>query len=963
MALFTSNLTIKTTRDMSDSESFIKLLKPGSKYGLFPGELALYVDDIDGLKLYALNQNNEVVQIQSGVDEFADVVLDNLQQGDVLMYNGSNWRNTQPPVGTIAGNTLSDLGDVDFTALRTGDQLARVDGEWTNLPGFQTYTLDVLSDVSVSFPLDGQTLIWKASTEEWVNDFELYKLNDLVDVDIESTLPLDGDLLLYDGLRNKWVPGAVTTGNTNTLIIDESEPLPPAPITTLGVSEIDPDDVKNTGNFFWASGPDETSTSWGKAVKAGYAQLDDFIDIDLTGIELGDSLQWTFANGEYSFTPQKFVPRGRAITTDGTVSYPWFTLNGYGERGAQYYAVAGCSTGVNGLFPSGTAGVGRYQQAFYMGMYGMSDTEPGIHVSYDKADEGWPNGLLKFPNDLRPDDRNGLYGIQPLLPEKSHDFATQGPKDYFLDEGDEPGYINFGAVISFYTDFPGGTFDIWDIGHVALFVENGEICVRHNGTEYTPLRTGLFLPSNEQQIKQTLHQVYVNIYDGRVRVFYNGNKIDPIPYTYWQYVPLDKDTYVGPRFGGNGFKGYMGDFRWIFPLDTVGELDPVGDNPDAYVWEYGNLPHGLWQSNSMGQYISANDRGTFIVSKGYVEEDYYTTGEFNFLSRFGSGERMVDLADVDTDSFLNAGREGLAAWNPITQQIEFADKDFDVTVRSSLQFANDVSMYTPEGVYMKTGQTFAWDTRTRKFYPTSLVGSFTINEAEDVNITSGLYGGNILSWDSASNKWRPVNAPNQPAIPLDDLTDVNLAYNVPETGYTLIYSEALSEWVAGPAPWSGANEIGELTDVDLSEGVNDEDVLAYDTRTKLWKPSRGPDTKVLNDLGDVDTKSRPPKEGQGLQWQTTAWVPADYAKGGASYLGELFDVKSDHAQPGDGLVWDGTYFRSQPIASGRGDGGDFGSGHVLSGYVVGVYGGGDFDIEAADIPVEQQGLVDGGLFM
>ena len=50
------------------------------------------------------------------------------------------------------------------------------------------------------------------------------------------------------------------------------------------------------------------------------------------------------------------------------------------------------------------------------------------------------------------------------------------------------------------------------------------------------------------------------------------------------------------------------------------------------------------------------------------------------------------------------------------------------------------------------------------------------------------------------------------------------------------------------------------------------------------------------------------------------------------------------------------------VEVGRGDGGDFVAGTIDSAFIFGVYGGGDFTAGTADIPVEQSGAADGGLF-
>lgn len=121
--------------------------------------------------------------------------------------------------------------------------------------------------------------------------------------------------------------------------------------------------------------------------------------------------------------------------------------------------------------------------------------------------------------------------------------------------------------------------------------------------------------------------------------------------------------------------------------------------------------------------------------------------------------------------------------------------------------------------------------------------------------------------------------------------------------------------------------INDLNDVDTaSTPPTSGQVLTWDSGVSQWKPANGSSVSGINDLSDVDTVSNPPTEGQVLTWDDTGnqWKPADTA------------------------------------GAGRGDGGDLDSGTVGSGFVNGIYGGGDIDTGTPDLPAELSGIVDGG---
>lgn len=83
---------------------------------------------------------------------------------------------------------------------------------------------------------------------------------------------------------------------------------------------------------------------------------------------------------------------------------------------------------------------------------------------------------------------------------------------------------------------------------------------------------------------------------------------------------------------------------------------------------------------------------------------------------------------------------------------------------------------------------------------------------------------------------------------------------------------------------------------------------------------------TIDELGDVDTSTKPPIKNQSLTWDGSRWVPGVSA-----------------------------------TRIGRGDGGDFDTGQVEAAFVFAVWGGGDFDATTEDKPIEiaRKSVVDG----
>lgn len=227
--------------------------------------------------------------------------------------------------------------------------------------------------------------------------------------------------------------------------------------------------------------------------------------------------------------------------------------------------------------------------------------------------------------------------------------------------------------------------------------------------------------------------------------------------------------------------------------------------------------------------------------------------------------------------------------------------------------------------------------------PADISGS-SINGLSDVDTaTSPPSNGEGLIWNSTSGNWEPGTV-NAGSVALDDLTDVTIT--AAATGEVLRYNG--SAWVDAQLAYSDLSGTPSLAPVATSGDYND----------LINKPSIPVN---VDDLGDVTITS--PANGQILEYNGSAWVNvANSGGGGATAIDDLTDVDTatNPPTPGQVLKWDGTNWVPGTDISGgggsatlgRGDGGDLDTLAVDSAFVFGVYGGGDIDTTAQDDPIE-----------
>lgn len=1019
MALFSTNITLKFQADV-DETTFKTTVAPGTSLNsLFRGELAILAND-QGIGLYTLNGEGEVVKILPAFEELADIDIQNPQPGEVLIYNGvppfpqetaypdrpsEKWINVPAPRPNLSGNSIFEMRDVDYNSgyqniegttlvwdpvdpenLTPGEPT----GYWRFGKGVTNSILNDFGDVRVdSSPIEGQTLVWNISEGAWVNDFYPEGLNDLKDVDLDTIEPLDGDVLLYDGSTEKWVPGVVTGGNANVEIITDESQLPVAPLGTLAVSE----EVTqgDGGDFYWIQ--EDNTDNWAKGVQAGQVTFGDFKDIDTTGIKEGQALRWTYTEDGFKFLPTDLpsLPHQRLIYPKQEEPFEpadetWWTYRGRGMA----------------LSTSGEANAHGYtnhnlmpddgeNSPMLLGMYGVSPTQPlGIHVDrsevdlnfvfdsggifgggVDRLDDDFNEGFLKFPSDLQADEF-GLWGIRPVSP------AGSVPWDSRMATNDCTWVIRFWLrnVTAPCVLLDYGTFKIEVTG-----IQTFKTKWTFNGVEYErdwnlvePMPTDeWFQVSFGADYKDSwFGNPNPNFPDARYtsKVRLNVDYRDALTTLGEPYVEYDTELeyLTAPDVSNTAlpvwFEGFTGDVGAAhFAIDNVIE---VGEYLQKGQWPEGTLPITTMQAGQLVQVRDAQrqDEGRPRVIRmstfSYDPDSFGRIDPGMGFTAFGSNTDITNLADFDRTGIDD--NDGYLFWDStlgkfkvITETPTWVLPDYRLTEAEDVRTRNP---YTNER--LSDGQVLSWDSSLGRFIPTSTNLSLRINNAEDVDVSGGIEQNNLLVWDAASEKWIPGRVDGIGAPTLDALADVEAGPDVVADNYTLLYSEALGLWYAAPAPSAGVDKLSDMRDVN-DTGIQDGQVLAWDNANQVYVPS---DTLVptsIDDLSDVETSDRPPRQGQSLQWNGYKWVPGNLLAGGASSIRDLYDVEinNESLQPGQGLTWSGQYWENRPVAAGVGDGGDWETGATLVCFTSGVWGGGDFDNDTSDLPVEQLG---GALF-
>ena len=171
------------------------------------------------------NQSDESGIAELDLNSLTNVQVDNLFQGQILKWDGSKWINTEE---VVTKDRLNQLDDVDIDLANTGDVLKWDGSKWINAQETNNIPrLSQLTDLDLTDLQAGEVLKW--SGQRWINSTDLAgittgggsgdgasTLGELQDVDLTDVR--DMSTLQYDGVSQRW--NAVTQDEFVDAVID-----------------------------------------------------------------------------------------------------------------------------------------------------------------------------------------------------------------------------------------------------------------------------------------------------------------------------------------------------------------------------------------------------------------------------------------------------------------------------------------------------------------------------------------------------------------------------------------------------------------------------------------------------------------------------------------------------------------------------------------------------------------------
>ena len=180
-----------------------------------------------------------------------------------------------------------------------------------------------------------------------------------------------------------------------------------------------------------------------------------------------------------------------------------------------------------------------------------------------------------------------------------------------------------------------------------------------------------------------------------------------------------------------------------------------------------------------------------------------------------------------------------------------------------------------------------WNWNGSEWVDVGTPGGSTLAEMTDVDMTSAPDDGQVLTFVSADNAWRPADAMTS----LGMLTDVSILDGGPGTDEVLVWDGV--EWV------NAGLMVSDLFDTSLS-GLADGEMLVWSAADSMWVNKAG---QLIN-LADVGITD-PPGDGQVLTFTGGVWTAQDASN--VSAVADLTDVflVGDYPGTDEILVWNG----------------------------------------------------------
>ena len=381
------------------------------------------------------------------MNELTDVVLTNIQNDNVLVYNNGIWENQAQSGGSII-NELNDIPGVTISGIQANQVLKYVGGVWVNSTDSDANTdtlneltdtllttpfgddevikysggkwkngnipIEKLSNVHISNLQDGETLRYVLANTRWENANNIDTLNELSDVSVSSNL--NNHVLKYnhtDGVYKNAYLNVTDLGDTNITTLANGNTL----IYNNGIWSAGNIPLSNftngTGISVTGTSPDFTITNTAPDREVTFNTG--------TGISVtGDYPTFTITN-TYQETDPIYSISDAANVTNAKIS-KWDTAWGWGDHAAQNYIkniaplhvdIPNLRVGINEASPTVDFQVGTT-------MY-VNNTTGNKRVGINVAS---PSQDFQVGNTFYVDNTNGRVGVGISNPEE--DFEVDG---------------------------------------------------------------------------------------------------------------------------------------------------------------------------------------------------------------------------------------------------------------------------------------------------------------------------------------------------------------------------------------------------------------------------------------------------------------------------------------------------------------------------------------------------------
>ena len=235
--------------------------------------------------------NGEEGDVVLGLGDINDVTLTNLQNSDIIAWNGTAWVNTAAPPTDISGNSLNDLNDVNTGTPTDGDLLMWVDaaGEWQtiNISSFPSKTSDLINDGE-----DG--------INPFITDAGVTKIVAGSNVTID---PVEGTgEVTINAADAPEAPVTSVNGEVGDVVLDLGD-LDDVTLTNLQNADV----IAWNGNAWVNTAAPPTDISGNS--------IGDLNDVDITGVADGNILVWDDNAGEWK-PEAPSTPDGQFVKLD-----------------------------------------------------------------------------------------------------------------------------------------------------------------------------------------------------------------------------------------------------------------------------------------------------------------------------------------------------------------------------------------------------------------------------------------------------------------------------------------------------------------------------------------------------------------------------------------------------------------------------------------------------------------------